>query len=152
VTEPRSIYRERIWPSPALPSFLMFMGASLAIAYQRAYHGHVGLVTLALAIGVTSLITVASSPVVEITPDSLILGKAQIPRVHVGQVAVLDAEQTKKSLGVLGHHDAFIVTRSGIPNSIIVQIVDENDPHPYWQFSTRKPHKVASALEFRPLV
>jgi len=123
------------------------MGASLAIAYQRAYHGNVGLVTFAVALGVTALVTLSSSPVVEVTKESLRLGRAEISRMHVGQVAVLDALQTKQSLGSAGHHDAFTATRSGIQNSIVVQIVDENDPHPYWQFSTRRPDKVVAALE-----
>ena len=150
MANPQIIYRERIWPSLALPSFLLLMGASLAIAYQRAYHGYVGLTTFGIALGITSLITLASSPRVEVTQDSLRLGKAVIPRIHIGQVAVLDAQQTRKSLGASGHHDALTATRSGIAHSIIVQIIDENDPHPYWQFSTRKPQEVAAALGATP--
>jgi hypothetical protein len=36
--------------------------------------------------------------------------------------------------------------RAAIKESIVFDVTDETDPHPYWQFSSRKPEKIISAL------
>lgn len=141
------VYRERLWPSPAVPGFLMFMGASLAIAYQHAYHGAVGALTLLVSFILTVILTLAMAPVIEVTPTELRLGKARISRSLLGSVAALDAAQTKHALGKGAHGDALIVTRAGAKGSVVVEIRDEDDPHPYWQFSSKNSERVLKALE-----
>jgi len=140
------VYRERLWPSLAVPGFLMFMGASLAIAYQHAYHGNSGLITLIMSVALTLLLTLAMSPAIEVTPNELRLGKARINRSFLGAIAALDADQTKHALGAGAHADALIISRAGIKASVVVEIKDESDPHPYWQFSSRNPETVLRAL------
>jgi len=133
------VYQERIWPGVGQPGFLLFMGISLAIAFQRAYHGHVGvIITIASALFV-SVVTYASAPKLEISSSELRLGKARIARSYLGKVAVLNSNQTQHALGTGAHAGALTVTRSGVKATIIVEILDENDPHPYWMFSTRRP-------------
>jgi len=140
------LYRERLWPSLAVPSFLMFLGSSLAIAYQHAYHGNSGLITLIMSVALTLWLTLAMSPAIEVTPNELRLGKARINRSHLGAIASLDAHQTKHALGQGAHADALIISRAGIKASVVVEIKDESDPHPYWQFSSRNPEIVLRAL------
>jgi hypothetical protein len=140
------LYRERLWPSFAVPSFLMFMGGSLAIAYQHAYHGNSGLITVILSLALTLWLTLAMSPAIEVTPYELRLGKARINRSLLGAIASLDAQQTKHALGQGAHADALIISRAGIEASVVVEITDESDPHPYWQFSSRNPEMVLRAL------
>jgi hypothetical protein len=140
------LYRERIWPGAGFASFLLFMGASLAIAYQRAYHGNIGIAIICICALLTSAITFASAPLLEISLTEMRLGKAHIDRVHLGKTAILDSVQTKQALGKGAHAGALAVTRSGIKATIIVEILDENDPHPYWIFSTRRPQLVLKAL------
>jgi len=141
------VYRERLWPGLGFPSFLLFMGASLAIAYDRAYHGQVGLITMLISVAVTVLATWKISQVIEVTTEELRVGKAHIHRRHIGKIAILDAKQTAHALGGGAHGSALTVTRAAIKRSIVVEISDDNDPHPYWQFSTRKPEAVQSALQ-----
>jgi hypothetical protein len=141
------VYRERLWPGLGFPSFLLFMGASLAIAYERAYQGKVGLITMLISVVVTVLATWTISPVIEVTDTELRVGKARIHRRHIGKVAILEARQTKHALGAGAHGSALTVTRAAIKSSVIVEISDNEDPHPYWQFSTRKPEAVQSALQ-----
>ena len=140
------VYRERIWPGLGFPSFLLFMGVSLAIAYQRAYDGHIGAIIITISLLLTCAITFASAPVLEISPTELQLGKAHIERIHLGKTSILDNIQSRHALGKGAHSGALSVTRSGIEATIIVEILDESDPHPYWIFSTRKPQLVLKAL------
>lgn len=142
-----TLFRERLWPGVGFPSFMIFMGGSLAIAYQRAYHGQSGALTFFATIIVTVVTTFLVAPVVEVTHDLLRVGKARISREHLGKIAVLDAHQTKHALGQGAHGSALTVTRAAIKSSVLVEVRDENDPHPYWQFSTRRPAQLLQALQ-----
>ena len=124
----------------------MFMGISLAIAFQRAYHGQVGAIITIVSIAITCAITYALAPVLEVSASELRIGKANISRGHLGKVAILDASQTQHASGQGAHAGALNVTRPGIKASIVVEILDESDPHPYWMFSTRRPLLVLKAL------
>jgi hypothetical protein len=141
------IYRERLWPGLAFPSFLVFMGASLAVAYQRAYHGNVGMVTLVISVLVTVAVTYAVSPQVIITSESLTAGKASIPRKYIGKIAILNVQESKHALGKAAYGNALTVTRAAIKNSVVIEVLDELDPHPYWQISTRNPQDLVKALQ-----
>jgi len=143
------VYRERIWPGVGLPGFLLFMGVSLAIAFQRAYQGKVGLIITIASALLASAVTFASAPMLEISSSELRLGKARIARSYLGKVAILNADQTQHALGPGAHAGALTVTRSGIKATVLVEILDENDPHPYWMFSTRGPLLVLEAMASR---
>ena len=146
------LYRERLWPGFAFPSFLTFMGASLGIAYQRAYHGHVGLLTFGCCVVVTGLATFALAVPVEVTTRELRVGRARISREHLGKIAVLNSSQTKEAMGHGAHASAMNVSRSGIKKSVLVEITDVRDPHPYWLFASRQPEAVAQALHSEPMI
>jgi hypothetical protein len=141
------VFRERLWPGLGIPTFLMFMGLSLAIAYQRVYHGNVGLITFFMSALVTVIVTIRLAPVVEISTENLRVGTATIARQHLGKVAVLDHRETSLALGQVAHRSALTVTRSGIASSVLVEILDQNDPHPYWLFSSRKAGVVSTLLK-----
>ena len=139
-------YRERLWPGLGMPSFLLFMGTSLSIAYQRAYHGRIGLIVFVVSVALTTIISVATSPMIRISEGQLTLGKAHIERRHLGQIALLDPQQARNAQGHGAHAHALTVIRSAARHLVLVEIIDEHDPHPYWMFSTRHPDEVLAAL------
>lgn len=145
-TSAHVIYRERLIPSLFAFLFAQFMIGSLGIAYAHVYGNTVGWLTV-IALGPAAWIGMYYfSPVLEISEKEFRLGRALIPRQFIGTIHTLNDGQTKDASGHAAHRDAYIVLRSWMPYSVIFEITDVTDPHPYWHFSTREPEKVRELL------
>jgi hypothetical protein len=81
-------------------------------------------------------------------PDGLHAGRAVLPWAHVGPVEVLDADATRRLLGVGADARAYLLVRSYCRGAIKVTVDDARDPTPYWVLSTR--HAADLALHLRP--
>ena len=73
-------------------------------------------------------------------------GRARIEARHLGEVTVLDADQTRRVAGVDADARAFLLLRPYLKRSVRVAITDPADPAPYWLLSTRHPERLAGAL------
>lgn len=73
-------------------------------------------------------------------------GRARIETTYVGEVAALDAEQTRLAAGRDADVRAFLVLRPYLKRAVKVQITDPADPAPYWLVSTRHAERLAGAL------
>lgn len=87
---------------------------------------------------------------VEIRDGVLHAGTAHIPLDQVGEATALDAEQTRRALGVEADARAFLVTRPYLKRSVRIAITDPADPTPYWLVSSRHPGALAGALSGLP--
>lgn len=87
---------------------------------------------------------------VEVRDGVLYAGAAHIPLGHVGAVEALDAEETRRALGVEADARAFLVIRPYLKRSVRIQITDPDDPTPYWLVSSRHPATLAQALSGLP--
>lgn len=83
--------------------------------------------------------------VVDVT--GLHVGQAHLPWQYVGPVARLDAEQTRKVLGVEADARAFLVVRPYCHETVKVHINDVADATPYWIVSTRHATSLATSLD-----
>jgi hypothetical protein len=140
------VFRERLWPSLGMWVFAFIMTASLGIAYGRAYGSDLGLLvgissTLAVAIGI-----VVNTPLIQIDELNFRAGRARLPLKYVGQVQQLDELQSRRARSTDANANAHFQLRGGIKNSVIVEVTDREDPHPYWQVSTRRPDELIAAL------
>ncbi len=141
-----TLYRERLTPSIFAFLFALFMIASLGIAYAHVYGNSVGWIITGILSPACVWAMYALSPVIEIDDDSLHLARAILPREFIGSVHELNDGETKDASGQAAHRDAYMVLRSWMPGSVIVEVVDQEDPHPYWHFSTRNPELVRELL------
>jgi hypothetical protein len=73
-------------------------------------------------------------------------GPAAIGVDHLGACEPLDAEQTRRVLGVDADARAFLLVRPYLKRAVRVEVADPADPTPYWLLSTRRPERVAAAL------
>lgn len=140
------VYRERLWPSVGQWIFALIMTGSLGIAYGRAYGVTLGIVvglvaTLLVVIGV-----VVNTPLIQIDELNFRVGRARLPLRFIGQIQKLDAEQSRRARSTDANSNAHFQLRGGIKNTVIVEVTDPQDPHPYWQVSTRKPDVLITAL------
>ena len=73
-------------------------------------------------------------------------GRARIEATHLGEVAALDAEETRRVAGPQADARAYLLLRPYLKRAVRVEITDPDDPAPYWLVSTRRPDELASAV------
>jgi hypothetical protein len=61
-------------------------------------------------------------------------------------VANINAATSSGIASTDANSKAHFQLRGGIKGSVIVEVTDPQDPHPYWQVSTRKPESLIAAL------
>jgi hypothetical protein len=74
-------------------------------------------------------------------------GRARIEGVHLGAVAALDPEESRRVAGPEADARAYLLLRPYLKRAVKVEITDPADPAPYWLVGTRRPDRLASALE-----
>lgn len=105
------------------------------------------MVGIALYAGYLALLIV-SSPIVEVTNDQLRVGSARIPLNFTGGVMAFPTrDEARAAAGPDLDARAWLCLRGWAPTSARVDIIDDNDPVPYWLFSTRHPDAVRTAIE-----
>ena len=140
------VFQERLWPSLGMWVFAFIMTTSLGIAYSQAYGKELGLMvaiatTLAVGIGL-----IVNTPLIQVDELNFRVGRARLPLQFVGKIRVLDDAQSRRARSTDANSNAHFQLRGGIKSSVIVEVSDPQDPHPYWQVSTRKPDLLIAAL------
>jgi len=141
------VFQERLWPSLGMWVFAFIMTTSLGIAYSQAYGKDLGFIvaittTLAVAIGL-----IVNTPLIQVDELNLRVGRARLPLEYVGKIQILDDVQSRRARSTDANSNAHFQLRGGIKGSVLVEVTDPQDPHPYWQVSTRKPDVLVAALE-----
>lgn len=139
-------FQERLTPSMGIWLFVFLMTVSLGIAYGQAFGATIGLTVGMLSTAVAALLLIATRDVIRVDDKVFRAGKARLPVRFIGDVIVLDQHKTRESLHANAHRNAFLLTKGWIHESVIVQNLDQSDPHPYWQVSSRQVQALSSAL------
>jgi hypothetical protein len=139
-------YHERLHAPWFVWALATFLTASLAVAYGFYLGDVAGLVTFAVTEGLVVWWLVATAAPVVVDDQVLRAGRARLPLRYVGRIAPLDAEQTRDARGRLADPAAYLCTRGWLSRSVLVEVDDDRDPHPYWLVSTRDGHALARAL------
>jgi hypothetical protein len=140
------IFQERLWPSVGQWTFAYIMTSSLGIAYGRAYGMDLGIVVGVAATVVVTIGLVVNTPLIQIDELNFRVGRARLPLEYVGKIQKLDEEQSRRARSTDANSNAHFQLRGGIKHTVIVEVTDTQDPHPYWQISSRKPDELISAL------
>jgi hypothetical protein len=100
---------------------------------------------VALALLAALLVSYGSAPVT-VEAGWLRAGRARIEGVHLGEVAALDAEETRRVAGPEADARAYLLLRPYLKRAVRVEITDPSDPAPYWLVSSRHPDDLARAV------
>lgn len=84
---------------------------------------------------------------IHVDEAGLRVGESLLEWPYLGVVSRLDAEATRRRLGVDADARAFVTGRPYVPTAVEVEVVDVADPHPYWLVASRHPAELAVALE-----
>lgn len=139
-------FREKLWPSAWLfistalvipASLLVFLPINISVGIAAAiilYAGCVGALLL-------------SATRIEVNDSHLIAGKARLPVGIIGIVGQFSTSEATLERGQRLDARAFLVIRGWIDPVVRIELIDPNDPVPYWLVSTRDPQALALAID-----
>lgn len=123
-------------------------GLSFVVAIGYSLGPGVGIAAGVVVAAVVALaLSWYGSLLVRVDERGLRAGDALLEWPWVGQVHVLDAAATRARLGPEADQRAYLAVRSYLRRSLLVEVADADDPHPYWLVSTRQPERLAEQIE-----
>ncbi|MPY97255.1 MAG: DUF3093 family protein [Actinophytocola sp.] len=153
-TAPAVTYHERLyvaWWGWLLPfAAAVLIAFEVGLAYESVPDWLPYVVTLPLALAVLLLLGKTSVRITtaydEDGETELHVGNAHLPVRYIGEIEVIAQPDKRVALGPGLDPAAFVVHRGWVGPLVRVEVADEQDPTPYWLFSTRKPERVAALL------
>ncbi|MEO7122920.1 MAG: DUF3093 domain-containing protein [Lacisediminihabitans sp.] len=141
-----TIYRERLWASP-----WMFLATALvipaALLVFLPINQTVGVITAIVLYAGCVLMLLLGSPEVEVTSQTFLAGRARLPLEHAGQVSSYRLGEATLERGQRLDARAWLLLRGWVSPVVKIELVDPEDPTPYWLVSTRHPERVAEAID-----
>ena len=141
-----TFYREKLWPAPWLfistalvipASLLVFLPINVSVGIGSAIVLYLGCLAALLA----------SATKIEVTASELIAGKARLPISIIGSIDGFRGAEATLERGQRLDARSFLVIRGWVDPVVRVELVDPNDPVPYWLVSTRNPEAVSEAID-----
>jgi hypothetical protein len=143
---PATEYHERLLPSVTVWVAVLAISASLGLTAVRPLGWSAGSVVAVLAVVAAAAALLASSARVQVAGGELRAGRARIEVHHLGRVAVVDPKRMAELRGPKADARAYLCQRAWIRGGVVVEVVDPEDPVPYWLISSRTPERLAAAL------
>ena len=126
--------------------FLLFLAASLALAFWAALGNRWGAITGLVQVLGLLFASQRSALAVEVSDTELRVGTARIERKFIGKVEALSADQMRQWRGPLSDPAFFMALRFWIPTGVKIEIADPKDPTHYWLVSSKKAQPLLAAL------
>ncbi|MFD5277442.1 DUF3093 domain-containing protein [Pseudarthrobacter sp. NPDC058362] len=139
------IYREKLWPNAWIwiiaagisgAGILVFAPISMAAGFTAA----------AVLFAVIAVLLLTSTPAIEVTGETLTVGRATIERRFVGEVEAFRGSEATAERGTRLNGLAYLCIRGWIDPVVRIRITDPADRTPYWLTSTRHPDQLTAAL------
>ena len=140
-------YSEKLRLGPWQISFFLLMTISLGIAYGHAYGVQSGLLVGGIGSLIAVILALGMVPKVIVTESYFQVGKAKLELDYVGEANLLNSELTRISIRNPTSPPGYQLLLPWISESIAVVVLDTEDPHPFWQVSSRQPKALLEALD-----
>lgn len=141
-------YREALRAPWWLWLVVTFMSASLGLAYDYALGLTFGMLSGLLAWGLCAWGLIRWTLLIEVDQRGVRVGRARLPLRYAGRSVALDAEASRRMRTVDADARAFLALRTTVTaESVLLEVTDPADPHPYWLISTRRPQDLAAAID-----
>lgn len=146
VSTPR--FQERLLPGPVAWVLVGALVLSLAVAYGAAFSTGIGFLIGIVAGGIGLALIIVTSPVIIVDEESLKVGRARLPRWAMAGIAALDEAETNAARDRDAR--AFLALRPlTSKKSVLIELADSDDPHPYWLVTSRRPAALTASLSER---
>lgn len=138
-------YREKLWPSPWLFIIIaLVIPASLLVFLPISVLAGV-LTGAGLYLG-SALLLVLASPTVVVSDGVLTAGRARIETSLLGEAVPFEGAEATLERGQKLDARAWLLIRGWIAPVVRIPLTDPTDPSPYWLVSSRRPQKMAAAI------
>lgn len=139
-------YRERLWPTPWLFVAMLLIIPAVALAVTPM--NSVIAIPLAIVLYLVAAGSLAlASPGIVVEDGTLTAGRARIPVRLLGSAETLDADDLRSAIGPRLDARAHLLVRGYIHRGVKIEVVDPEDPTPYWVITTRRPQTLLAAIE-----
>jgi hypothetical protein len=139
-------YRERLTPAWWVWLVAVGFAGSFGVVLSRVSTTAALVVTgVVLVLVVVGL--VRTTAVVAVDPELFVVGRARLPVGYVAGVEALDPDAMRRARSVELDARAFLCLRGWVAGGVRVRLDDPQDDTPYWLVSTRRPERLAAALE-----
>lgn len=139
-------YVERLTPAWWVWLTCGLVGASSGLAALRVTGPTGATVTAVVGVVLVEALLALSSATVRVADGHLQAGRARLPLRVAGEVSELDAATMAALRGPQIDARAYLCQRGWIPRGVKVELVDPDDPTPYWLVSSRRPAALVRAL------
>jgi len=141
-----TLYRERL--IPGLPFYLATAFVPMALyLVALAFSAEAALIALIVSEIAILFLSFVLSPVITLSKQDFRVGKAVIPVSELGEPFAIERSQAFQERGQKLNPAAYISFQIGVKGLVKIEVIDSNDPTPYWLFSTRKPEQLVAALK-----
>jgi len=140
-------YVERLQAPPALWAGVAVFALALGLSFFAALGPVVGLVAVLVPGIILSVLLARTSTEIRVEDGTLRAGAAQIPIRCLGPARALDAEESRQVRGPRSDPAGFHLIRGWVPAGVQAEVVDPDDPTPYWFVASRDPVALAAAIE-----
>ncbi len=140
-------YREHLG-APGWAWLVMFvLVLSLTLAFWVPLGAVAGICCLVLGSALVVWLLITTAPTVVVANRELRIGRVHIDADYIGLVATLDEKATADARGANADPRAFTILRPlTAKESVSLEILDDEDPHPYWLVSSRDPQALGQAI------
>lgn len=139
-------YRERLRPATGYFITLILL-IPFFLAVTAPINIAIGYVIAPIIFLVVFLISLYSSPIIEVSDGRLTAGRATIDLGYLGSAEVFTGERAAAERGRDLDARAYLCIRGGKIPVVKIENTDQEDPCPYWLVSSRTPNELVSALE-----
>ncbi|MBP3087752.1 DUF3093 domain-containing protein [Corynebacterium sp. sy017] len=150
--QPKVIYTERQWVPWYWWLIAVFIVALLTAqcALNRSVLWlYIPAIVLSI-IAVWVLLTLSNTRIrIEEDPDGtrwLVSGQANLPHTVVSRSIAVPATAKRNAMGRQLDPAAYIISRSWVPEMVMLVLNDQDDPTPYWLVSSRNPEALLAAF------
>ena len=141
------LYRERL----TVPLLWWLLAVGFAVSMLGAFGFYLGwrwgVGTALASLAVAAAVFQGSAVLIIVEPTRLRVGRAVIEHDYVASCQPLDADQTRRRSGTEADARAHLVLRPYVRTAVELTLDDPADPVPYWLVSTRRPDRLAGAVE-----
>jgi len=134
------------WPPSLLVAGLLAAEVHMGFPGVRSWLPYVLLLPLAVLIlsriGRTRVGVAAKAMLVDPTGKGHVIQRG----MFVGRADVVRGESKQRALGPQLDPAAFVLHRPWIASAVRLEVVDPDDPTPYWVVSTRRPERLLAEI------
>jgi hypothetical protein len=142
---PTVLYKERTLPSFGFYGAATFVPVALFLI-TLPFSEEIGLLVALMSIVSIFALSWVLAPLITITAETLSVGKVRIETKFLGNARQIEGIDAFVEGGQRLDTRAFTRFQIGVKQLVKIEIVDEQDPTPYWLIATRNPEVIAGII------